>query len=65
MQLKDLTHILIFQAVYFIRPAHCNHFNCNHIVFSASSKLQWTLAQDLKHLVVTVAVVTVCRSYEC
>ena len=51
-------------TISFIGPADCNHYNCNHMLFSESSKFQSTSTQGLKQFVVTVAAVTVCWSYE-
>ena len=45
-------------------PADCNHCNCNHALFRESSFFQRNAAQVLIHSVVTIAVVTVCWSYE-
>ena len=50
--------------VLFKGPADCNHHNCNHMLFSEFRKRRTILAHSLKQLVVAVAVVTVCWSYE-
>ena len=47
-----------------LMSADSNHYNCNHILFSKSSAHILILVHSLKQLVVTVAVVTVCWSYE-
>ena len=47
-----------------IGAADCNHYNCYHNLSSGSSKVQFNLVHILKRFVVTVAVVTVCCSYE-
>ena len=48
----------------FIGPADCNHYNCNRILLSESSYFQSHLIHMFKQFVVTVAVLTVCWSYE-
>ena len=40
---------------YFIGPADCNHYNCNHIWFSKPSESQCCLAHSLKPFAVTGA----------
>ena len=52
------------QREVLIGTADCNHYNCNHILFSESRKFQSISVEGLKQFVVTVAVITVCWSYE-